>query len=278
MGLTGKLREIRWRAAGHYSRPISYAFTAPLHGAFALEVGGPSPVFAASGLLPAYRVLDGVDGLQWSASTAWHTLDPDAPYVPDGSPSGTLRIVDDADLTAVEDARYDVVMSSHVVEHLANPLRTLQAWRRITKPGGHLLIVAPHMAGTFDHRRDVTSLEHLRADRDNGTDEDDLTHLDETLRLHDRSRDADDSPSEAWAQARRENATTRLLHHHVFTTSSLAALLRDAGLTLLAAEVRYPHDIYFLGRWGAVTPAPVDPLPAALRVSPFRGDRAESRR
>lgn len=274
MGLAGKLTETRWRLAGHYGRPLGPAFTAPLHGARALEVGGPSAVFGRDGLLAAYPVLASVDGLQWAASTAWHALDAQAPYAPDGAPTGALQIVDDADLAAVPDAAYDVVLSSHVIEHLANPLRTLAAWRRITRPGGHVLVVAPHAAGTFDHRRPVTRLEHLRADRDAGTGEDDLTHLDETLALHDRARDADDSPFEAWAQQRRENPRTRLLHHHVFTTTSLAALLREAGVVLLAAEVRYPHDIYLLGRWGGA-PAP-DPVPAALRTSPFRVDRADA--
>lgn len=272
MGVVGKLRETRWRLAGHYSRPLPAAFTAPLEGARALEVGGPSAVFSRDGLLGLYPKLAGVDGLQWAATTAWHTLDAQAPYTPDGAPTGVLRIVDDADLAAVPDASYDAVLSSHVIEHLANPLRTLAAWRRVTKPGGYLLTVAPHMAGTFDHRRAITPLEHFRADRDAGTGEDDLTHLEETLALHDRTRDGDTSPLEAWSAERRDNANTRLLHHHVFTTASLAALLREAGLGLLAAQVRYPHDIYLLGQWGA-EPAE-DPLPAALRASPFAVDRA----
>lgn len=272
MGVAGKLKETRWRAAGHYTRQLGPEFLEPLRGARALEVGGPSAVFQASGLLPVYPVLDGADGLQWAAETAWHTLDAGAPYAPDGTPTGVLRIVEGTTLAGVEDARYDVVMSSHVIEHLANPLGALAAWRRVTRPGGHLLMVAPHGEGTFDHRRPVTTLEHLRADRDADTGEDDLTHLDETLLLHDRARDADDAPFEAWAQPRRENPSTRLLHHHVFTTASLAALLREAGLELVAAEVRYPHDIYLLGRWSAEG-AP-DPVPAALRSSPFKRDRA----
>jgi len=278
MGVAAKLRETRWRVAGHYSRPLGEAFVAPLRGARGLEVGGPSAVFGAGGLLPVYPVLAGVDGLQWSATTAWHKLDEHAPYAPDGTPAGALRIVDDIDLTALSDARYDVVLSSHVIEHLANPLRALAAWRRVTRPGGHLLMVAPHMAGTFDHRRPVTTLEHLRADRDEEVAEDDLTHLDETLRQHDRRRDAEAADPEAWAQRRRENATTRLLHHHVFVTASLAALLREAGLELLAVEARHPHDIYLLGRWSEDDAVPVaDPLSGALRASPFGVDRRAPR-
>ena len=276
MGVTDKLRELRWKAAGHHTRPLDSAFLAPLQGARGLEVGGPSGVFSERGLLPVYPLLATVDGLQWSADTAWHALDASAPYAPDGRPTGTLRIADEADLDGLADDTYDVVLSSHVIEHLANPLRTLAAWRRITRPGGHVLLVAPHKAGTFDHRRPVTPHAHFLADLEAGTGEDDLTHLEETLALHDRSRDAEAADHEAWARKRRENLTTRLLHHHVFTTPSLARLLREAGLELLAAEARHPHDIYLLGRWPGAAPSSIaDPLPAALAASPFRIDRQD---
>lgn len=278
MSLIGKLRELRWRAAGHHTRPLDPTFLTPLRDARGLEVGGPSAVFTEDGLLPAYPLLAAVDGLQWSADTVWHSLDADAPYAPDGRPTGTLRIADEADLDGLEDDTYDVVLSSHVIEHLANPLRTLAAWRRITRPGGHLLLVAPHKAGTFDHHRPVTPRPHFLADLEAGTGEGDLTHLEETLALHDRTRDVEAADQETWAQRRRENPTTRLLHHHVFTTASLAGLLREAGLELLAAEARHPHDIYLLGRWPSedeARSAAPDPLPAALTASPFRIDRQD---
>lgn len=278
MGVTGKLRELRWRAAGHYDRPLGPAFTGPLAGARALEVGGPSALFRAGGLLEVYPVLASCDGLQWSASTVWHELDVAAGYAPDGAVTGALRIADGVDLAGIEDGAYTAVLSSHVIEHFANPLRALEAWRRVLVPGGHLLTVAPHVAGTFDHRRPVTSLEHLREDHARGTTEDDLTHLEETLALHDRTRDADPADAESWAAARRDNVHTRVLHHHVFDGEALLRLLDAAGLRLEAAEVRFPHDTYVLARNPAAG-EPVDnarwlaPDAAWRRSSPFRRDR-----
>ena len=35
---------------------------------------------------------------------------------------------------------------------------------RVARDGGHLLMVAPHMAGTFDPRRAVTPLAHMVGD------------------------------------------------------------------------------------------------------------------
>jgi SAM-dependent methyltransferase len=197
--------------------------------------------------------------------------------LPDGTSKGTLWILDAGELREIADASYDAVLSSHVVEHLANPLRALAEWRRVVRPGGHLLMVAPHMEGTFDHRRPLTSLEHLIEDERRGTGEDDLTHLDETLALHDFARDVTDRASHAaWC---RDNLAHRAIHHHTFTTSSLLAMLDRAGLELLAAETRWPHDIYVLARF----PAAGEPLPdnarylgrgaPAVRRSPFRSDR-----
>jgi SAM-dependent methyltransferase len=274
MGLSEKLAELRWRAAGHYSRPLPDEFVRPLQGASGLEIGGPSAVFGVEGLLPVYPALTEIDGVQWATDTMWHNLDRERGYCPEGTRRGELHVIDDAELTALADDSYDAVLSSHVLEHLANPLRALAAWRRVTRSEGHLLMVVPHMQGTFDHRRPLTSLDHFVEDFERGTGEDDLTHLEETLRLHDRHRDNEAGGDEAWAERRRNNEQTRLLHHHTFTTPSLLALLDQAGLELIAAETRFPHDVYVLGRWSAEGQrADNAEFLATRRPSPFSADR-----
>jgi SAM-dependent methyltransferase len=278
MGVYEKLRDLRWRAAGHYTRRLPEPFLAPLRGLSLLEVGGPSAVFGAGGLLPVYPAAQAVDGVQWAEETLWHGRQ-HGRYVPDGTATGAVHVVEGGSLDGVADAAYDGVISSHVVEHFANPLGALRAWERVTRPGGALLLVAPHMAGTFDHRRPVTTLEHMIEDLERGTGEDDLTHLDETLRLHDRTRDAEGPDAEAWAQRRRDNLRHRVLHHHVFTTASLAALLGYAGVEIAAIETRYPHDIYVAGHFtGAQAVVDEELLGAALRRSPFKVDRAAAAR
>lgn len=280
MGVTGKLRELRWRAAGHMTRPLGHDFIEPLRGATALEVGGPSAVFGPGGLLPIYAVVKRIDGCQWSAETVWHGSQGEGDYKPAGpdGAGGRLFISEGGTLAGVPDCAYDAVVSSHVIEHLANPLRALANWRRVTRPGGFLLIVAPHLAGTFDHRRPATTLDHFVADFEAGTGEDDLTHLDEVVRLHDLTRDPAAGERAAFEAARRDNLRTRLIHHHVFSGRSLLALLDHAGLEIIAAEVRYPHDIYCLARFadpGASTAnaAWLDRGHPVWRTSPFRIDR-----
>lgn len=272
MGVRDGLRVLRWRAAGHYTRPLGAAFTEPLRGASVLEIGGPSRVFGAGGLVPVYPIATAVDNVQFAAQTAWHDLTGQEAFAPDGAPIGHQHIDDGAGLLHLPDGAYDAVMSSHVIEHLANPLGALDAWRRVVRPGGHLLLVAPHRDGTFDRHRPVTTLEHLIADHEAVTAEDDLTHLEETLALHDHARDVPQDRA-TWEAERRDNANTRLLHHHVFTTPSLLALLDHAGLELLAAQTRFPHDIYVLARFAPERPDNTAFL-AAHRRSPFASDRA----
>lgn len=47
------------------------------------------------------------------------------------------------DLGDVPDNKFDVVLSSHVLEHLDNPLENLQWLRTKLKPGGKLIVVLP---------------------------------------------------------------------------------------------------------------------------------------
>jgi SAM-dependent methyltransferase len=280
VGLAGKLRELRIRASGDHTRKLPDAFYADIDGCHqGLEVGGPSALFGAQGVLPVYPKLESVDCVQWATTTFWHELEPSAGFAPEGQRTGELYILDDVHLASLPAEHYDLVFSSHVIEHIANPLGALAAWRRITVSGGYMLIVAPHMEGTFDRRRALTPLEHMVDDHEQNVGEDDLTHVDEAIARHDRSRDIFPFDDDQLAAQFRENAKTRFLHHHTFTTLSLGALLGHAGLEVVAAEARLPHDIYMLARWRSADAAgdSATVLTDAAARSPFRVDRRTAR-
>lgn len=46
-------------------------------------------------------------------------------------------------ITAFEPASFDLVYSSHCLEHLDDPRRTIQNWWSLVKPGGHLFVIVP---------------------------------------------------------------------------------------------------------------------------------------
>jgi predicted SAM-dependent methyltransferase len=53
-------------------------------------------------------------------------------------------------MSTVEDDSYDLVHSSHCLEHLSMPTLALLSWMKICKPGGHLIIVVPDFA-QYEH-------------------------------------------------------------------------------------------------------------------------------
>jgi SAM-dependent methyltransferase len=173
-----------------------------------------------------------------------------------------------------EDA-YDALLASHVVEHLANPLGALAEWQRVVRPGGHILLIVPHRDGTFDHLRPVTSLEHLQADAVRNTGEDDLTHLEEILELHDLARDPGAASHEVLIRRCRENFSSRAMHHHVFTSRTVMDMCRTAGLNILLLCPKRPFNIVCLCQVGKPQSEGLDEqrLSSILGRSPFASDR-----
>jgi SAM-dependent methyltransferase len=206
------------------------------------EVGGPSTIFDEAGLIPAYPIVATLDNANFSSQTIWEgSISEGATFrFHPLKPAGRAFIAEATDLGAVADSEYDFVLSSHTLEHVANPIVALREWRRILRPGGALIIVLPRREAAFDHRRPVTSFEHLVDDERRGTQEDDLTHLEEILALHDLDRDPGGLDRAAFEARSRRNAEFRALHHHVFDVPLLARLLEHAGFEVSGVTEERP--------------------------------------
>jgi len=137
-----------------------------------LEFGGPSWIFARRRLIPVYGIARQIDNCRFSEQTIWNSPFEKAIF---GSTPTNNFVTEASSPSSVEDERYDFVLASHVLEHLANPLRALAEWRRILRPGGTILVVVPHRAFTFDHRRPLSIFSHIQDDYKNNTQEDDTT-------------------------------------------------------------------------------------------------------
>jgi SAM-dependent methyltransferase len=241
-----------------------------LRGAVALEPGGPSRWFGRFGELPVYPRLAALDILDYSEQTLW-SGGPRRPSVQRRTLIGEASRLD-----GVADGAYDALLASHVLEHLANPLGALAEWQRVVRPGGHVLLVMPHRDGTFDHRRPVTSLEHLREDSEQETGEDDMTHLAEILELHDLERDPGAASRESFEARCRDNASIRAMHHHVFDSRSTTLMCAAAGLDVVAMRPKQPYNIFCLCRVGGGAGLDEDELSRIFAESPFPSDRAEA--
>jgi SAM-dependent methyltransferase len=241
-----------------------------LKNAVAFEPGGPSALFGRRGLVPVYPRLASLDILDYSEKTLW-SGNADGEIEPRQTLIGEARHLD-----GIADDSYDAMLASHVLEHLADPLGALAEWRRVVRPSGNILIVMPHRDGTFDHRRPVTSVEHMRADAESKTKEDDLTHLEEILELHDLDRDPGAPNRGIFEQRCRNNSTVRGMHHHVFDSRTVFELCEAAGLTVTALQPKMPFNIVCLCEVDSENGSGIDAreLHKILAASPFKSDRA----
>jgi SAM-dependent methyltransferase len=188
-----------------------------------LELGGPSSSFRPGGILPLYSAVDTIDNCTFTPDTAWK-VDEELFHFSPNRPPGRQFLTNIVNLSGLADATYEFVLSSHMIEHTANPLGAMEAWRRVLKPRGTLILLVPDKERTFDNLRATTTLEHLIADYQGDTREGDLTHSEEMLRDHNMNR-TKDWTRERLEQMVRNNAQTRGMHHHVFDLALLRGMV-----------------------------------------------------
>lgn len=229
-----------------------------------LEIGGPSSLFRWEGF-PVYSVAGRIDNCNFGQQTIWEgAVSEGATYrFNQQRAPGNQYIAEATDLGRFAPSSYDFVLSSHTLEHVANPLLALSEFIRVLKDQGTLVLALPHKDAIFDHRRPVTSLSHLIQDYRQQVTESDLTHLEEIVSLHDLSMDPAAGDSEAFRQRSEKNVENRCLHHHVFNTRLAIEMLHYMGLQLLGAAVILPCDILLVAE---------KPLPGQqLQNDAFRG-------
>ena len=211
-----------------------------------IEVGGPSGVFQRWNLWPLYPVIETLDQYNFARRTIWSgpgPVDTLVPRVMSAEPPGRHIIGEASEMNGVHGSSYDFLLASHVLEHIANPLKALHAWAGVVKPGGTIVLVVPHRDGTFDHKRPLSTLDHILADFAADVAEDDDTHLQEILDLHDLSLDPGAGSRDAFVTRARNNIEHRSLHHHTFSTELVLKLVDRAGFRIEYVDVELPFHI-----------------------------------
>src|SRR5215470_3467256 len=140
----------------------------------ALEIGGPTDMLASEGAFPIYPSLASIDNCNFARDTIWSS----------DAVGYEKSFISEATDLEIESTAYDCLIASHCLEHIANPIKALLEWNRVLRPNGLMLLILPNRDFTFDWRRHITPLEHMIRDYELGTQESDLTHLEEVLSLH----------------------------------------------------------------------------------------------
>ena len=129
---------------------------------------------------------------------------------------GTVYFNDAVNITCINEPTYDFVFASHVLEHIANPIKALNEWLKMINIGGYLILVLPEKTACFDHKRPYSSFSTILKQYENNIDEDDLSMLPEILKLHDLSKDPLAGTFQQFEQRSLRNIENRCLHHYVY--------------------------------------------------------------
>jgi len=199
-----------------------------------LEIGGPSGAFTS-----IYNIAKNIDGLNFSTSTVWSSSNKELGYIISNKRIGNQYILDITDITNIKDNTYDFILSSHVIEHIANPMKAIEQCLSILKRDGVLVIIAPKKEVNFDHNRKTVTFDHVLDDYNKNTKETDLNHLDEILSLHDLSMDIPAGTQEQFKERSLKNFENRCLHHHVFDLDILENIFKFFNLSIIKELVRY---------------------------------------
>lgn len=207
-----------------------------------VDIGGPSVRFFGG----IYQQASGCDIVNYSNETIWSELGTDFSY--DGKKLGNVIINDAVDLHDIRDDIYDFILSSNNLEHIANPLKALQEWKRILKKGGLMIIAVPDQHFTFDHRRKPVDFRHLLDDYIHDVKEDDLTHLEEILEYHDLTMDKAAGTFEAFRERSWRNYENRCLHHHIFHDDVLLKLAEYLQMEVLVHGMLFEANLIIVMR------------------------------
>jgi SAM-dependent methyltransferase len=218
----------------------------PFIGKKGIEIGGPSAIFNARGYLPLYPIIDDLDGVNFSKKTECEGEISEGENYHFGNKTGHQYILEGGKLDSVPNNKYDFLLSCNNLEHIANPIATLLTWKRILKEKGSLLLILPNKIANFDHRRDYTLMQHLVEDYEAQIEENDLTHLEEILKLHDLSRDPKARPFEKFENRCKNNFTNRCIHHHVFSQALLNELAVFCGFEVLMQHSSHTDQFILL--------------------------------
>jgi SAM-dependent methyltransferase len=140
----------------------------------------------------------------------------------------------------VENNSLDFIFSSHVFEHLANPLGHLKHWQTKLKDGGKVLGIVPDLSGCKDYVYRPSSMSEILAEQTSGNMEPTIEHY------------------ARWAKYRRPGKNPeefykakRSIHVHYYTKWNMTEILQYAveNLGYTSFEMRYvPNhkDFYFV--------------------------------
>ena len=148
-------------------------------------------------------------------------------------------VVGNADRIPAQPGELDFVFSSHVVEHLANPLGHFAYWSGLLRDGGKTIAIIPDREGCKDFVFADCSIEELGAELKDGSMEVELRHYQRWSAHRMPGRSADEIMQSG-----------RSIHVHFYTPRSMASVLerfhREIGYSSFQVISSQNHKDFFV--------------------------------
>ncbi|MPY86431.1 MAG: methyltransferase domain-containing protein [Luteitalea sp.] len=155
-------------------------------------------------------------------------------------------IVDDAHtLGTLPDASEDFLIAAHLLEHMRDPIRALEAWCRVVRPGGLIYLILPDKRASFDRFRQRTPLDHMVLDYRQPSRDRDFAHFMDFV-VHAMQK----TGQVAVEEARRLEQIDYSIHFHVFQPADAVRLLQWFArhvrpIEIVEGPVTYPFSDEF---------------------------------
>jgi predicted SAM-dependent methyltransferase len=108
-----------------------------------------------------------------------------------------VDVVDNGEtLEKFDDESQDFVIAQHMLEHVEDPIATLETFMRVLRPGGVAFITLPDGRFSFDKARERTTVEHLLRDHEEGPEVSRRQHYEEWSKYVDAGKTADEYAAE----------------------------------------------------------------------------------
>jgi SAM-dependent methyltransferase len=144
-------------------------------------------------------------------------------------------VSDGQTLAGIGDASQDFVISSHVIEHMEDPIGALKSYLRVLRTGGMIFLAVPDRRGSFDAKRPITLFEHLVMDHETGP------HVSRRHHFMEWATDVNGlSGEEACKNANTNDAKDYSIHFHVWESMDFLEMLNAAK-----RRYRLPFDVTF---------------------------------
>jgi SAM-dependent methyltransferase len=186
----------------------------------------------------------------------------------EGMDLAAVDVVDDGEqLETIAADSQDFIIANHFLEHTEDPIGTISIHLGKLKPGGILFYAVPDKRYTFDHRREVTTVEHFVRDHEEGPEWSRRDHYDEygAAVLGDQTeRESPDFAERAEKFSRELEASHTSIHAHAFTAASFLALLLECRERFdeafeIEAFARHQEEVVAVLRKSGAQPAPASP-------------------